>query len=109
MPDAAQRQILEDVGGYRQDELVPSETQPLIGRAGEMADLVAVLDAAREQFGTSVLLSGDAGVGKTRVLSEVLLRADAREMIRMVGHCIDFGDVGLPYLPFSEALGRLMR
>src|SRR5262249_58147590 len=25
----------------------------------------------------------------------------------LIGHCIDFGDAGLPFVPFSEAFGRL--
>jgi DNA-binding NarL/FixJ family response regulator/tetratricopeptide (TPR) repeat protein len=95
------------VSGDRQDEDVHVDVQPLIGRSREMADLVDALEAATGPASASVLLSGDAGVGKTRLLSELLDRAGERRMIRLVGHCIDFGDVGLPYLPFTEALGRL--
>jgi len=91
----------------RQDDEVPLGTRELVGRATELASLTELLNGAVNAQAGSVLLSGDAGVGKTRLLTEVLRHADEREMIRLVGHCIDFGDVGLPYLPFSEAFGRL--
>ncbi|GHH14590.1 LuxR family transcriptional regulator [Streptomyces lanatus] len=53
------------------------------------------------------MLAGDAGVGKTRVLDEVAGRAAGDGMVVLVGHCVDLGDVGLPYLPFTEVLGVL--
>jgi predicted ATPase len=55
----------------------------------------------------AVLLAGDAGVGKTRLLAELRDRAQAAGYRVLVGHCLDFGDSALPYLPFSEAFGRL--
>ncbi|MDP2775270.1 MAG: AAA family ATPase, partial [Nocardioides sp.] len=54
-----------------------------------------------------VLLSGDAGVGKTRLLMELRDLALAEGWQVVAGHCLDFGDSALPYLPFSEVLGRL--
>ena len=54
-----------------------------------------------------MLLAGDAGVGKTRLLAELRDRAQAAGYRVLVGHCLDFGDSALPYLPFSEAFGRL--
>ena len=84
---------------------------PLVGRAAELDRLAGLLglggdgdDAGAE---ASVLLSGDAGVGKTRLLTELRDRAlDAGHRV-LVGHCLDFGDSALPYLPFTEAFGRL--
>ncbi|HEY2041848.1 MAG TPA: AAA family ATPase [Jatrophihabitans sp.] len=81
--------------------------RPLIGRTEELTELTDLLDRASSSSTAALLLSGDAGVGKTRLLTEVLSRAAERSMTRLVGHCISFGDVGLPYLPFSEAFGRL--
>ncbi|MGH8775451.1 MAG: AAA family ATPase [Jiangellaceae bacterium] len=45
---------------------------PLVGRDGERADLDAVLAGCREGAGGLMLVSGDAGVGKSRLVSEVL-------------------------------------
>jgi DNA-binding CsgD family transcriptional regulator/tetratricopeptide (TPR) repeat protein len=88
---------------------VLSASRPLIGRTTELAGLLAVLDAADEPAFSAMLLSGDAGVGKTRLLTEFLGAADDRGRLRLVGHCIDFGEVGFAYLPFSEAFDRLAR
>ncbi len=55
----------------------------------------------------SVLVSGDAGVGKTRLLDELRATASAAGWQVVVGHCLDFGDSTLPYLPFTEIFGRL--
>ncbi|MEU6376060.1 AAA family ATPase [Streptomyces sp. NPDC046909] len=80
---------------------------PLIGRADELARLDGVLSRARGGEARAVLIAGDAGVGKTRLLGEAAERAAAAGMTVLTGHCVDLGDVGLPYLPFTEILGAL--
>ena len=57
--------------------------------------------------GGIVLLAGDAGVGKTRLLTALRDRALDLGWQVVAGHCLDFADSALPYLPFSEILGRL--
>ncbi|MGW1364138.1 helix-turn-helix transcriptional regulator [Streptomyces chartreusis] len=84
-----------------------SFSTPLIGRDDEFARLSGMLVRARGGDARAVLVAGDAGVGKTRVLDEVSGRAAADGMIVLTGHCVDLGDVGLPYLPFTEVLGVL--
>jgi len=80
---------------------------PLVGRAPEVRALTAALErAGRSQPGV-VLVAGDAGVGKTRLLAEVAERAAEAGATVLVGHCLDVGGVGLPYLPFTEALRPL--
>jgi DNA-binding NarL/FixJ family response regulator len=86
---------------------VPWTSTPLVGRSTEMAALLSAVDDARTRRAGAVLLSGDAGVGKTRLLDEVATGAHERGFGVLVGHCTDFGDAGLPYLPFSEIFGRL--
>ena len=87
---------------------------PLVGRVEELDRLAGLVglgtpapevDADHRQG--AVLLAGDAGVGKTRLLAELRDRAEAEGWRVMVGHCLDFGESALPYLPFSEAFGRL--
>ena len=87
-------------------------TAPLVGRDAELEELVSWLGGADEggvavPGGATVLLSGDAGVGKTRLLAEVRDRLSAEGWRVVAGHCLDLGDSALPYLPFSEILGRL--
>ncbi len=80
---------------------------PLVGRADELGRLTEALDRARSGRPAAVLLAGDAGVGKTRLLRELTDRARAEGIFVLVGHCVDLGAAGLPYLPFAEALQRL--
>ncbi|MFG3103917.1 AAA family ATPase [Streptomyces sp. NPDC048182] len=84
-----------------------SFTSPLVGRAAELTRLTGVLERARGGEARAVLLAGDAGVGKTRTLDEITARAAASGTTVLTGHCVDLGDVGLPYLPFTEILGAL--
>ncbi|WP_027934665.1 helix-turn-helix transcriptional regulator [Amycolatopsis thermoflava] len=76
---------------------------PLIGRAPELDTLRATLDRARAGQAGAVLLAGDAGVGKSRLLGELVAGADGVTVLS--GRCLDVGEAGLPYLPFAEALG----
>lgn len=80
---------------------------PLIGRDEELARLSGVLQRARGGTARAVLIAGDAGVGKTRLLDEIAGRAVDAGTTVLTGHCVDLGDVGLPYLPFTEILGVL--
>lgn len=82
-------------------------TSPFIGREDELGRLADVLERARGGEARAVLIGGDAGVGKTRALDELAGRAAADGMTVLTGHCVDLGDVGLPYLPFTEVLGAL--
>ncbi len=86
---------------------VTEAMQPILGRDRVLAELTDLLGLADEPRSRSVLLSGDAGVGKTRLLAELVARARAAGWRTLVGHCLDFGDSALPYLPFSELFGRL--
>jgi DNA-binding NarL/FixJ family response regulator len=81
--------------------------KPLVGRGAELARLTAAVERARAGSPAAVLLSGDAGVGKTRLLGELCRRAGASGATVLIGHCVDLGAVGLPYLPFAEALRQL--
>ncbi len=80
---------------------------PLVGRDELLADLVTFSAVDDPAGSASVLIGGDAGVGKTRLLLALRDRAVAAGRLVVVGHSLDFGDSALPYLPFSEILGRL--
>ena len=81
---------------------------PLVARAGEMRRLRAALGRAERAEASAVLLSGDAGVGKTRVLAELSEYAAGRGALVLTGRCLDVSEGGLPYLPFAEALTPLI-
>jgi DNA-binding CsgD family transcriptional regulator len=78
-----------------------------VGRAVELGRLDAVLDRAGRGSPQVVLLAGDAGVGKTRLLLALADRARGRGMRVLAGGCVELGDIGLPYLPLVDALREL--
>lgn len=79
-----------------------------VGRAAELAALdEALTDAAQGQT-TTVLISGDAGVGKTRLLERWNERARDGHARIAVGSCVDLGETGPAYLPVIEALRDLL-
>lgn len=87
-----------------------------VGRAGELTTLT---DALARAAGTAagggggepqaLLIGGEAGVGKTRLVEEFLAVAVRREAVVAVGGCVEIGADGLPYAPFSTALRALRR
>ncbi|MGD9987514.1 helix-turn-helix transcriptional regulator [Pseudonocardia sp.] len=80
---------------------------PLVGRREELRALSAALDAAAAGSAGAVLLAGEAGVGKTRLIGETVARAQASGFAVFTGRCLDTGEAALPYLPFTEALRSL--
>jgi DNA-binding NarL/FixJ family response regulator len=87
----------------RNDERV-LPTSPLIGRGTELDALLQGLGDADRSV---AVVSGDAGVGKTRLLTEFASRARERGWSVLVGHCLDLGGMGAPYLPFTEMFARV--
>jgi DNA-binding CsgD family transcriptional regulator/tetratricopeptide (TPR) repeat protein len=78
-----------------------------VGRAVELRRLDAVLDRAEQGSPQVVLLAGDAGVGKTRLLLALADRARRRGTRVLAGGCVELGDIGLAYLPVVDALREL--
>jgi class 3 adenylate cyclase/tetratricopeptide (TPR) repeat protein len=81
----------------------------LIGRDEQLARLRDGLADAREGRARIILVAGDAGVGKTRLIAEFLASIDPAETVLLVGGCLALRDGGLPYAPITEALRRLVR
>src|SRR5580765_1239302 len=78
-----------------------------VGRGLELERLEAALGAAGEGRGSTAVVSGEAGIGKTRLAAELAARARAAGATVLAGRCIDLVGSGLPYLPFVEALRPL--
>ena len=81
----------------------------LVGRSAELDVLEAAWARAVAGDARVVLVGGDAGLGKTRLVSELAARVRAGGGRVLVGGCFDVGDEGLPYGPFVEALRSLSR
>ncbi|NGN95712.1 AAA family ATPase [Nocardioides sp. KC13] len=84
-----------------------------VGRDSELQTLTGLLGVASpgssaESRRQHVLLAGDAGVGKTRLLTALRDRAVADGWQVHAGHCVDFGESAVAYMPFSEILDRIV-
>src|SRR6185437_1587264 len=85
-----------------------SQGSALIGRQREMAQLQQCFaDAAAGQM-TVALISGEPGIGKTRLLDEMAARAHAAGAQVLHGAATEAEGMP-PYLPFLEALGQHIR
>ncbi|WP_459714244.1 ATP-binding protein [Actinophytocola sp. KF-1] len=78
----------------------------LIGRRDELAVLTAALADAEAGSGRLVLVEGDAGVGKTRLVQEFADRAAQQGATVLSGGCLQL-EADIPYAPFEEALSAL--
>lgn len=77
----------------------------LVSRDEEMAALEDALLAANRGEGSVVAVAGEAGMGKTRLLTELSRRARKLGFEILWGGCSEV-DLALPYLPFVEAIGN---
>ncbi|MGH3518159.1 MAG: ATP-binding protein [Haloechinothrix sp.] len=80
---------------------------PLVGRRAELRQLRAAFARAERGEACGVVLAGDAGAGKTRLITDLGEWADAEGALVLTGRCLDMAEGGLPYLPFADALAPL--
>ncbi|WP_159620967.1 helix-turn-helix transcriptional regulator [Ruania rhizosphaerae] len=79
----------------------------LVARTAELARLDAVWREAVGGSAAAVLLPGEAGVGKTRLVGELAGIAERSGGVVLVGHCVGLGDAAPPYLPVVEVLEQM--
>ncbi len=80
----------------------------LVGRRDELEAVELTLDALGGGSARHLLIAGEAGVGKTRLVEELAKRAAERGMLVLRGTCANIGDGGLPYGPIVDALRGLV-
>ncbi|OKI62454.1 helix-turn-helix transcriptional regulator [Micromonospora sp. CB01531] len=82
------------------------DTAPLVGRADNVTALrSALLDDVAPGHTAAVFLTGESGVGKTRLLAEVSERLREAGALVLTGSCLDIGDAS-PLHPLRQALRR---
>ena len=91
------------------DMAVRVSSPVLIGRSAEVGRLRLALRAAAEGEGRSVLIAGEAGVGKTRLITEFADEATRGGVVVLLGGCVNLGEGAAPYAPFVEAIRGLVR
>jgi DNA-binding CsgD family transcriptional regulator len=80
----------------------------VVGRADELAELEAALDAAVGGEGRTICLTGEAGIGKSRLAREIVAAARSRGTLAAVGRGVPNGTT-TPYRPLTEALLQCVR
>jgi tetratricopeptide (TPR) repeat protein len=80
---------------------------PLIGRAAERARLAEAFQGAAEGRGRVVVISGDPGVGKSRLLYEFLSGLDGRGHVELETTCASYGGA-MAYRPLLDLYRRYL-
>jgi DNA-binding CsgD family transcriptional regulator/tetratricopeptide (TPR) repeat protein len=79
-----------------------------VGRVEELQTLEAARGRAADGEPAVVLVGGEAGVGKTRLVAELTARCTRYGTRVLGGGCVPVGDGALPYAPIVEALRFLL-
>ena len=86
---------------------MPVPRARLVGRARELGELRAALDAVRSGGNRTIVITGEAGIGKTRLLDELTSHADGVTVL--TGQCADEGSGPLPYAGLAGLLNGIVR
>jgi predicted ATPase/class 3 adenylate cyclase len=81
----------------------PSPTRPFVGRTKELHELRSTLEEANSGHGSLVLVTGEPGIGKTRLMQEFAGDASDRGWHVVVGRCWEEGGAP-PYWPWIQVV-----
>jgi ATP/maltotriose-dependent transcriptional regulator MalT len=80
-----------------------------VGRREELAMLDGALARAAGGVPAFVFVAGESGVGKSRLIAELEIRAREAPAQVFVGHCLELGGTVIPYAPLLDALRPVAR
>ena len=80
----------------------------LIGRAPYLAALQECVDEACTGHGRAILVTSEAGIGKSRLVAEAATYASGCSFVFLTGHCFE-QDQAVPYAPLLEILRSALR
>jgi DNA-binding CsgD family transcriptional regulator len=95
--------------GERPARMVGRVSSPrFVDRRKELLAIEAALARTRGGCGSVVFVGGEAGIGKSRLISELAGGAERQGMTVVVGECLPLGEGELPYAPIVGALRSLV-
>ncbi|PUB27167.1 regulatory LuxR family protein [Promicromonospora sp. AC04] len=86
---------------------MPVPRARLVGRAHELGELKAALDDVRSGASRTVVIAGEAGIGKTRLLDELTAHTDGVTVV--AGQCADEGSGPVPYAALAGLLNGIVQ
>src|SRR5438445_2686722 len=107
MIDPMSEPVRHDSVHHLQPHAVPAATtprRPVVGRRAELSELVAALDRAAAFGGGLVFIEGEAGIGKTFLLEEALVGAEAMGFRCFAGSAEEL-ECHRPFGAIAESLG----
>ncbi|MET9798171.1 helix-turn-helix transcriptional regulator [Nocardiopsis alba] len=87
--------------------LMSGKATRFVGRESELRALTAHSEGCRSEASATVMICGDAGVGKTRLITE--FAATRPRGAVFVGGCLELGVDGLAYAPFTSLFRQILR
>src|SRR5229473_2585614 len=89
------------------ESTIPAVLSPtLVGRAEHVATLHRLVEQAKRGVGHVALISGEAGIGKSRLVAEAKTYAASQRFLLLEGHCFPT-DITYPYAPLLDLLRAL--
>src|SRR5947199_10177975 len=82
---------------------VPLVSPFIIGRAPELEILKQAVRKVQQGEGRCIVVEGEAGIGKSRLVAELRRHALREQFASLQGHCYE-QDAGFPYAPWIDAL-----
>lgn len=86
--------------------LVDPTGTPMVGRSRELGELRERFAACADGDPQVVVIGGEAGIGKSRLVAELLRDLPGPSRVA-VGHCLELGPDGPPFAPFAAVLRGL--
>ena len=109
VPSVAGLSGMSDPRGMLTSEMSGRASSPvLVGRDEQIAALDAAFASVRQGGPSAVLLGGEAGAGKSRLVSEFGRTVAAAGARVLTGGCLELGTDGLPFAPFTAVLRDLV-
>ena len=95
------------IAGRAEHDVAPAPIAGMVGRAQEVAALSAAVDSAVRGATGVVVVEGEPGIGKTRLLEEIAVIAGHRKALVVWGRCLE-GNGAPAMWPWIQIIGAIM-